>query len=212
MTEKTQKTFLIILAVLMVFSVGVAIFLAWQNYQLRQELIQQQSTPTFVISPSPIVDETAGWETYTNNIRQYSIKYPLDWNIETTKAETNLDDIHGAELLIFQGKYKIKISWPSGYSPSMCLFDDQDREQALLEWSTICEGQYKQFNSRDNKKTYRRLINPELFDDYYQWRVYTKENSYYVTVPPTQFVAPPNYQTSFITTMDQILSTFKFLD
>lgn len=82
MTEKTQKAFLIILALLMVFSVGAAALLAWQNYQLRQELIQQQSisAPSPQAGrPTPTTDPTANWQIYESEKWGYRLMYPSNW-------------------------------------------------------------------------------------------------------------------------------------
>lgn len=146
---------------------------------------------------------TAGWQTYTNPIRKYAIRYPSDWTLDTTKAETTIDDVQGATLAISKQSYKLTITWPSAYGPGMCIFDDQDRVGAP-EFASYCGGQFVDFGQ------HRRLVNPTNQKDHVQWPVYTKDtnSSYFVTVPPISYQAPKNYDNSVIKTMDSILETY----
>lgn len=65
------------LIVVFIFSLllfGVVLFLAWQNYQLRKQIIPVQPTPTPIISPLPTTNPTANWKTYRNEAIEF--KYP----------------------------------------------------------------------------------------------------------------------------------------
>ena len=211
----------IILSVLGFLLITSIIYLYWQNQNLQKQILNppvsptiQDSTPTpktvSLISIAP--DETAGWKTYNNNVRNYLIKYPSDWKIDTSQAELPIGDVNSAQLIISQGDYKITINWPSAYGPGICIFDDQSRVGAP-EMASYCEGKYMELNSIDNKNTYRRLIKPESFNDHNQWEVYTKnKDSFFVTVPPTKYTSPLQYQLGSVEIMDKILSTFKFVD
>src|SRR4051794_27069188 len=46
------------------------------------------TTPT----PSPVPDPYAGWKTYCDTVRHYCFRYPTDWSIETTSAQTTVID------------------------------------------------------------------------------------------------------------------------
>lgn len=147
------------------------------------------------------------WKSYTNEILKYSIKYPNDWIIDTSKAELPISTENSQELNISKGSYKLTILWPSAYGPNICLFDDQSKSGAP-EMASYCEGEYIQYSSNEGKELHRRLAKPESFGDYQQWEVYTKEKSYFVTVPVIRFTAPLNFIADQVETMDQILSTY----
>ncbi len=64
----------------------LVILIAGGAYYLGRSTSPKSSTTPTVISqtPQPITtssDETANWETYTNNKYYYSIKYPTDWTL-----------------------------------------------------------------------------------------------------------------------------------
>ena len=78
-------------AALLVVSVGTTICLAYQNYQLKQQIQKIQSeaptpvskatptpisTPTPTLAPTPTPDITANWKTYTNTEEGFSFKHP----------------------------------------------------------------------------------------------------------------------------------------
>lgn len=82
-----NKKYLIGFVILLLGIIGV---LAFQNYQLKQQILQKQpaslpeSTKTFEIpSPIPAVDPTENWKTYSNSVYGFSFKYPPSWSVET---------------------------------------------------------------------------------------------------------------------------------
>ena len=150
-------------------------------------------------------NQAANWETYTNQLRKYSIKYPPNWNIDISEASLPLDDIKGAKLVISQGQYKITILWPSAFGPNMCLFDDESRDGAP-EFASYCEGKFVSLA----KDTHRRLEKPSTLSDHVEWSVYTKNSeNYFVTVPPITLSAPINYDLKTVKIMDQILESYQ---
>lgn len=85
--KQNNKT--LIIAALFVFLLMASglVYLGYQNYQLQQKVVQlsgQQtdqgkSTLNPTASPTlPTLDQTANWETYTNQEKGYSIKYPKE--------------------------------------------------------------------------------------------------------------------------------------
>ena len=207
--SKKNNLPLMLVFVLLILSLGALGYLYYkfdkisrQNVELKSLAIQlavekaeQKAAAKNKSSPE--------WKKYTNIIEKYSIEYPSDWTLDTSKAEIENNDPIGAELSIFKGNYKITIMWPSAYGPGICIFDDQYRSNAP-EMANYCEGSFKDIIQ--NSK--RRLVKPEVFDNHTQWEVYTKNNNYFVTVPPTRYSAPVQYDENIIGTMDQILSTF----
>ncbi len=87
-----QKSWLVIgLAILVLLLLGTTGFLAYQNYQLKQQVLQKQPTPLpevtkqpVIPSPTPTIDSTSNWETYTNTTAGFNIKHPSGWR----KVET----------------------------------------------------------------------------------------------------------------------------
>src|SRR5688572_7591983 len=95
---KFPITYLFLSLLTLLFLTSTA-FLYYQNMQLKNMLASYQ-TPTASSAPTATTDPMVNWKTYTNKVRNYSISYPSDWTIDISKAETNLDDVSGAELKI----------------------------------------------------------------------------------------------------------------
>lgn len=70
-----------------------------KNQLVSQELalVEQTATPTQIVAdltvqqttPSPTIDETASWETYSNSKYGFSFKYPLDYKVTTSPVTGN---------------------------------------------------------------------------------------------------------------------------
>lgn len=172
---------------------------------------QVEVSPTIQPTTSPTTNPIINWKTYTNKILKYTIDYPSDWSINILEAELPISTENSQKLVIYKGQYRLTIVWPSAYGPGICLFDDESRVGAP-EIASYCEGKYIEFTSNSGKNTHRRLVKPEAFNDYQQWQVYTKEKTYFVTVPPTMFFAPLDHKVDQIYLMDQILATYKSIN
>lgn len=191
-----------------IFSVllGVGGLFVYQEYTgptSEQTLQIDQTEPVHTTPP----DETAGWIVYHNSVRNYEIRYPRDWTINTSKAETSTDDPMGAFLTISKNGYELAITWPSAFGPGVCVFDDESRENAP-EIADFCEGEFYEFSGSGGSTIHRRLIEPDVLDDRVQWPVYTQDQVHYVTVPPISYSAPLGYDYSEIELMDRILATY----
>ena len=145
----------------------------------------------------------SSWNTYSNSVLNYTIQYPDGWAVDAAKAELPSGQI----LVISNGDYDLTIQWPSAYGPWMCLFDDHDRTTAP-EFASYCEGDFKEFESGNGKIIYRRLEAPDILEKSAQWRVFAKEEKYFVTVPPISYHSPINFKKQMIETLDQILSSY----
>ena len=218
--EQTKKNnfLVILLSVLLLISLGITGFFAYQTQKLTKELKefknQNLATPTpepestFPMYTEPSPDPTANWKTYKNNVLKYTIKYPSDWTLDKSEAELPINDQNSQKLVIYKGEYKLTILWPSAYGPGICLFDDQPRVN-VPEMASYCEGEYIEVKNSSGTIVHRRLETP---DKYNQWAVYTFDKKYYVTVPPISFSAPAGYDVDQILIMDQILSTYTSLN
>jgi|GEM_PF-889017 len=204
--HQTQKWPFITLSALLVVATSAAAYFYFFPRQITQTntvLATPTPTPVAFVTPTPAAtpNSTTSWETYLSETKNYLIKYPPTWNIDTSKAELDLD----ARLTIFKNEYKITILWPSAFGPGICVFDDQDRTNAP-DMASYCEGKYKQFLSNNDQETHRRLVSP---NKYLEWPVYTLYNEHFTTAPPIKYQAPVNYDPEQIEIMDQIISTYQ---
>jgi len=96
--KKSNKWLIIGLGVFALVALGTAGIFAYQNYQLKEQVVkpspspevvptkapQPTPTPTNTIStpsPTPTADPTANWEIYENNNYGFSFKYPNNFRI-----------------------------------------------------------------------------------------------------------------------------------
>lgn len=90
--EKKGRSMLFMgLVFLFIVSLGFMGYFAYQNYQLRQQVQQKLPTPLpeatkqpEIPTPTPAINPTASWETYTNTAAEFNIKHPPGWR----KVET----------------------------------------------------------------------------------------------------------------------------
>lgn len=90
-----QSNFLVtLLSVLLLVSVFIAGFFAYQTQNLVKELTKLQVTPTPIATTEP--DLTADWKTYTNEKYGFSIRYPneLDLNAKEVDIKSNALDYY----------------------------------------------------------------------------------------------------------------------
>jgi len=96
--EQTKKNnfLVILLSVLLLISLGITGFFAYQTQKLTKELKefknQNLATPTpepestFPMYTEPSPDPTANWKTYKNTSSNYEIKYPTEWKVVNQSA------------------------------------------------------------------------------------------------------------------------------
>ncbi len=178
--------------------------------------------PTEEITPEPTQAEeltqvedkniTPNWKTYTNKAKNYTIKYPTGWAINTTRADMPDSDPLGSELVISKDSYKITVLWPTAFGPSICLFDDQSRKGAP-DMASYCEGKYVDIKQDGGKILSRRLESPRFTDDAAIWSLYRKDQyGNFVGVPPTTYESPVKYSPEEIKQMDEIVGSMSYTD
>jgi hypothetical protein len=200
---KPKGKFTIFVIILLILTSLASLgYWAYQNYFAPSSSLE----PTVTGSPTPTLDPTTNWKTYTSS-NNYQVKYPIDWNVATESSG----------FTVFKGDYKIIFTFPSAYGPGICIFSDSPdfnnpyTDNPILAASK-CPGEYVEFKGISG--TFRRRSTPNtdsLLSGY--WSIYTRDQEgNFVTVPPTSYMVPtPEYDKSTILLMDQILSTFKFL-
>lgn len=86
----TNKTTWIVILLLVLFA-GAASYIVYQNYQLKQQLTDQQTVPsssvdannpTTTLVPTPTNNMTENWKTFTNTKYGFSFKYPQNMVVE----------------------------------------------------------------------------------------------------------------------------------
>jgi|GEM_PF-2730757 len=95
-TQSSKKWVISYLVGLIVLSLSIACYFAYQNIQLRKDQPSlAQPTPTSNI-PSPTTGSILDWKTYTKDARSYTFKYPADWQVGLFK--------HAPDMLTLQPK------------------------------------------------------------------------------------------------------------
>lgn len=218
MQPKQSKLPLILLGLISLLSLSGLVYFYMQTQSLKHRLTLQPSTapntPTTSSIPSQNTEITTNWQKYTSPSKPVTtIQYPPDWKID----EKYINDDSGKYLFSYtvsKDEYSITFSFPSGFGPGICIFNDQPEFSQDLEpgpGSTKCPGDYVEIKS--NSSTFRRLATPpkRLEDGSIpEWGIYTRDpNGNYVTVPPIAYKVPGNPDVNIVKLMDQILSTFE---
>ena len=97
---KTNNFLVILLAVLLIISVSISGFFAYQTQKLVKELQENKNMEEVVETTEPIVkpvatesseaDPTTNWKTYTDLKFNYSLKFPDTWSNQTGINDKNL--------------------------------------------------------------------------------------------------------------------------
>lgn len=88
---KTNGFLVILLSILLITSLAIAGFFAFQTQKLVKELTFLRTEPTPMATTEPTtepvatssseVDPTAGWKTYTNTEIGFNLRYPTGWSM-----------------------------------------------------------------------------------------------------------------------------------
>ncbi|PIT89225.1 MAG: hypothetical protein COU27_01445 [Candidatus Levybacteria bacterium CG10_big_fil_rev_8_21_14_0_10_36_7] len=152
--------------------------------------ITEISSPT--LSPDLYTEETrsatANWQTYTNRKYGYSIKYPNDWKIQEK------DNLQGLALFI------LTIYGPSQNTLLDIWVNNMDWQQAENE----LKGKAKQI-SLNGIMAYEEKVSKTS-------RTYTFPSKVSGQIVQILFSPSPKSPLEEIKALDQILSTFKFIE
>jgi len=208
---KTAKPSLLIglgvLALILLASTG---YLAFQNYQLKKEISQLQSSP----SPTSTPDPTASWKTYKDNKQGVEFKYPDNWYTALCEPDT---------FCVFLDDKPIKIPEASEFiTPIHVGFNEATNtvtNKKYFEEKTLEEGieRYKAiFDSKTVKVVEDLLVGGKeaaqvsgnsgpgmLEGEYFEYTLIQMDNKLLVIQ-----LFGEKYQNIY----NQILSTFKFVE
>ncbi|MEK7517528.1 MAG: hypothetical protein AAB583_03180 [Patescibacteria group bacterium] len=155
-------------------------------------------------SPTPAIDETASWKTFTNTKYQYSIKYPSDWEITSPFTEKTPEAVRFAKLIAKEGDAAFDIIVEANPLKKPAT------KEWYLDWATkipagIDTSKYV-FETMDfHGHQAVKVNNAELLfaKDIYMFRIR----------PNVSIYDPDRGFADFAKKVfDQILSTFKFTD
>lgn len=173
------------------------------------------TAPTIItITTGTTVSPTTGWKTYTKSSKSlgsYSIKYPQHWIV----VEKQTEDPKKEQVIttISNTGYIIEFSaFMDGWSPSGCNFDKTVANKPQV-------ADYVSYKAIGNSSIeLRRALPPSEYNSVFAWAICTKEgtgDSFSTAFPfsgTITYFTPLNFNEVIINEMDQILSTFKFIE
>jgi hypothetical protein len=201
-------------------SLGVIVFLYYQNQQLKSMLATYQTQPSPI--PTATADPIANWKTFTNTKYSYSFKYPTNFTVNT---EGNSDPTTANGILIADDcNYNLGQRCLQGFIDTTTPFK---RDNKLSDYFVYAPGQTPTLLSEkqitiDNETALAR----EIYDNNHYYSSTEKgmvDYDIYVVHSGTVFALTfreegkdqaqiksiQDWQKKMI--VDQILSTFKFL-
>ncbi len=229
------KTFLLVTLglVLMLGLLLTGVVLGQKGF-LSSILPVQKSSPTILPQPTPTPDPTAGWQTYTNSKYGFEFKYPTGYLLDDKSLKTQSDSSYSLASTL---KIIKKTNEGLGQVPTISLillntkktveeFLDFDYSKELADWQTVKKesglavSEPKIISTQDGKAplgSYKKVERqhtdtvPNPKETQY---LFKKDNLLYIFFvnygtynPDTKGDGSEERQT-----LDQILSTFKFLD
>ncbi len=214
-TLKPNKWLIISLVILALAALGVAGFFAYQNIQLKEKVTLRKGAPTSsllpteVSSPTPTVDPTANWLTFTNENICYSFKYPQEITLKERKEE---NIIH---LSLWGKTQKEETEFYDGISLSFSLplaigntslkdYTDSKIDEAKQHGEILKPREEITINNI-NGYTYTSQ-GLGIFQN-----IFLQSSDKICTVEITNVTIDPTNQ-GYQKTVDKILSTFKFID
>ncbi len=201
------------------------IFLYFQNQQLKKQAVNQQISP-IIQSPSPIPqtvssisvppDETAGWKTYENIKYNYSLRYPKEWtvkSIEPGPADLPLNNTSRG-IVVFPSIYKssaeaqalVQLETDGPENTAFKGFDDwlNNLHQSFFKVETTTQDGFAGLSGETSTGTYDGYGFPAIIK---RFALKSFDGKTYYTITTTLEKSSQEK-----TTVDQILSTFKFID
>lgn len=220
---KPNNFLVILLSVLLLLSVSIAGFFAFQTQKLVNELtvlktkenvvpvVTPEPESTFPMYTEPTADPTANWKTYTNTKYNFSFKYPSDFKINEMADEVYSTAYRGT--IINSGPID-----PFGKSLSITFssrsnLNDPD---AACEQNDGVMGRCADYKGRGVKFNKESSVINNSTGIYVQTNEPTAKTYYLRKTSGSKVVevglwnGDSTLTKNDIDTLDQILSTFKF--
>ncbi|OGV91334.1 hypothetical protein A2783_05160 [Microgenomates group bacterium RIFCSPHIGHO2_01_FULL_45_11] len=194
-SQQPKKSLLpLLVSLLVVISLATAAYLFSQNQKLQSQLTQLSLSPTPSPSETLAKEETADWNIYTNTEYGYSFKYPLSWKTEALAAGAQGKEAPSNA----RGLNVVEMDSTKNY-PDITI-QGFDLEPSYLEEGTKVQVTINniEMTKRDTKQE------TNLFTQTYTFR--TPGGKY------LEILFSYDSTLSTLQIINQILSTFKFLD
>jgi len=216
----------IIFSILGVTLLAATIYLYFQNQQLKKQFVNQQISPTVQV-PSPIPqsisptqktvssislppDETAGWKTYLDQGRKFSIKYPATYKFVPKETNANYVTIRkpGGEVDGTDSFSHFRITIEENISLSI--------EDAIIETQNDSKNIFgNDIIFTPTKPIYLGKVQGQSYyhSEYgYQQHVFITDKNSSMIIHFSIIFANQEVQKQEQSEVDQILSTFRFAD
>lgn len=216
---KKSNFLVVLLSVLLLFSISIAAFFAYQTQKLSDELRVKNSDLKIVSTPTqdpvstdvPKVDPTSNWKTYTGKL--FSFKYPVDARLEVQQD--------GVVKIMYMGQKQIdsgrtQTSLFDGYgffvsSQNETLTLEEVYQKRVENFGNACDpdkmGKLQSSTIDGYKAVY---YDSSCLGDYTTYLVINKDDILFELVE--LYVGDSADQVVYKKVVDQILSTFKFIN
>lgn len=199
-----------ILSVLLILVTAIAVFFYWQNTRLRNQLKDQieQTTPTIspISSPTPFIDPMESWKEYSTST--YSFKYPPDMILTEGDAShakvVKLGPTQKAQTEVYDG----------------ILINFQPYELPGVSTSTYAKNVIQKELGPDGKIV-EEVTDTELnglpastftIESLGTFTFYVVQDEKEIMLAVISYTAPDPEDSGHQAIVDQILSTFEFVD
>lgn len=186
--EPKSKIWLWVLGGILLLVTGIAGGVFWGKQLYSTPNIQP--TPSPIVEATPTPDPTANWNTYTT--QKFSLKYPVDWQIGLFE--------HAPDIYTFQ--------------PSKDFVPESQKNGVVLSITGRCLNTQclTVFNLEDMvSQINAKIVNQATADRMKAYKVsLPDEKLAYIFINGQDFFEISTDK--YITELDQVLSTFKFID
>lgn len=220
--QPKQSNFLVtLLSVLLLFSISIAGFFAYQTQKLVKELTLLKSEQKIIDTPEPIIkplptmaseiDPTTNWKTYTNTKLKFSFRYPSNLLTIIQNPDQNTEEIFFTDSIEEKIKVENCIKQIECYSyPSRIYVNSTTKDANLSFEDYLIKIGYSQGNDMqkvfiDNKESLK--INFTGIGS--GSNVFVPINNQKIIQISTNSIQEEQKNLKIL---DQILSTFRFLE
>lgn len=219
---------IIILIILLLAAIGWVVYL--QCFKTETEPVEQDTTPTdeqadeadeeeeeeVSEEPEEPADPYEGWQTYTNTVHDYTLKYPADWTFNKSTAEETDMNFGSASLTIEKDYYTFGFDiMLGGIGGSVCMFDGATCPQNIGYGCTEMGDSVTVASEMDG--TYKRNETglPDVGQQvsFYVCMGPGQEYSRFVSIhgaaSTVQYVTPTNPDADMLETLDMIFATLE---
>lgn len=194
-------------------------FFIGMNYQQMIDMNNKQSAPSVIIKKSvasiPITDQTTNWPTYSDAAAGFSMKYPQGW-LATKKGPRSSPDIG----YYFFTSPDFKSQYSQGGGP-LSTFKSGSELLLLVQRDNNYFKTYDNYiKSVKQELQFSNLVQSEMTIDTYRIAMFSKHfqgngnyvEAYTLVNNKTYVFTYETDQQSQVQTLEQILSTFSFIN